>query len=87
MEIRKFAPGELICRQTKRSNLNSLFKDLVETKSTSLQKDLDNMVQDQITANIINEADPVSGNTAVSGFVSKLTVKGPDFSAKKVMKQ
>ena len=70
MEIRKFKPGELICRMSKRSKLNSLFHILQEQQSTRLMEDMEIA---KAMANMEN-GDPGSPcETVISGFVKSLT--------------
>ena len=41
MQIRKFKPGELICRMSKRSKINSLFNKLQEQQASRLMEDME----------------------------------------------
>lgn len=47
MQIRKFKPGELICRMSKRSRLNNYYRSLLETKASKLASEIQQMVQTQ----------------------------------------
>ena len=63
MEIRKYRPGQLICRMSKRSQLNEYYKKLYENKIDSIQEELQNKriqqnLKDTGGANVAEDAQP-----------------------------
>jgi len=80
MQIRKYKPGELICRMSKRSKLNSIFSSLNQNINTNLIAELETQKVIQAAENAINMLDAnedapgqQGGETLVSGFVKRLT--------------
>ena len=66
MEIRKFKPGELICRMSKRSRLNQTFHHLQEHSHNSIKDEL------KVAKALKSGGDDDAEATILSGFVKSL---------------
>jgi len=74
--IKKYRPGALICRMSKRSHLNGLFKHINNEGHSKMKETTDNMVNQQRVDEIKkegNENGPRTGTTALTGFMKQFT--------------
>lgn len=77
MQIRKFRPGQLICRMSKQSHLNRKYAKLRENRQTNFMDDV-GAAQVEITVNNMakrKQGEDAGGETIVSGFFKQLTKK------------
>ena len=94
MQIRRFKPGQLICRMSKRSRVNFHFRNLIDFKKNRLKQRIDKDKKDQRAKELIQEsekhhhkndgcgaeahAEMGIGTTVVSGYVNKLVIPGEE---------
>ena len=77
--IKRFRPGQLICRMTKRSETNKNFSFINHNGKSKFKEDTDKMVIDQhieeLKAGENPTNEPRTGTTALTGFMQQFTKK------------
>ena len=77
--IKRFRPGQSICRMTKRSEINKLFNYINYNGKSKFKEDTSKMVMDQhieeIKASEFPNNEPRTGTTALTGFMKQFTAE------------
>ena len=73
IQIRRYKPGQLICRMSKRSKLNNLYKKLYEVKKSKMADAIEQKIQKQHIQEIAAEEKITEGRTMLTDFIGAYT--------------
>lgn len=75
--IKRFRPGQLICRMTKRSQINKLYRGINDQGKSKFKEMTEKMVGEQKIDELKNTDNPdgqaKTGTTALTGFMKQFT--------------